>query len=85
MQDTLYMEAYYGKLPEFEQIEACFASIIKKARTEKYKSNPNTYPETKKIQKEKRLEFSVRFLEKLRNLENLFGVLVVIILLLKKG
>ena len=51
MQDTLYMEAYYGKLPEFEQIEACFASIIKKARTEKYKSNPNTYPETKKIQK----------------------------------
>ena len=54
MQDTLYMEAYYGKLPEFEQIEACFASIIKKARTEKYKSNPNTYPETKKIQKLKK-------------------------------
>ena len=51
MQDTLYMEAYYGKLPEFEQIEACFGSIIKKARAEKYKSKPNTYPETKKIQK----------------------------------
>lgn len=51
MQDTAYMEAYYGKLPEFEEIENCFNRIIEKARVEKYKANPNNYPETKKIQK----------------------------------
>lgn len=51
MNNEVFMEAYYGKLPEFEEIEQCFASIIKKARAEKYDSNPNKYPETKRIQK----------------------------------
>lgn len=51
MSDNVYMEAYYGKLPEFEEIERCFGEIQKKARKEGYNSNPNKYPETKKIEK----------------------------------
>ena len=34
MSDQAYMEAYYGKLPEFEEIEKCFGEIQKKARKE---------------------------------------------------
>jgi hypothetical protein len=49
--NQVFMEAYYGKLPEFVKIESCFNEIIKKARIEKYKSNPNKYPENKEIQK----------------------------------
>ena len=51
MSDNVYMEAYYGKLTEFEEIERCFGEIQKKARKEGYNSNPNKYPETKKIEK----------------------------------
>ena len=51
MSDQAYMEAYYGKLPEFEEIEKCFGEMQKKARKEGYNSNPNKYPETKKIEK----------------------------------
>ena len=50
MSDQVYMEAYYGKLPEFEEIEKCFGIIQEKARKEGYNSNPNKYPETKRIQ-----------------------------------
>ena len=50
MGDQAFMEAYYGKLPEFEEIEKCFGIIQEKARKEGYNSNPNKYPETKRIQ-----------------------------------
>ena len=50
MSDQAFMEAYYGKLPEFEEIEKCFGIIQEKARKEGYNSNPNKYPETKRIQ-----------------------------------
>ena len=43
MSDNVYMEAYYGKLPEFEEIERCFGEIQKTARKEGYNSNPNKY------------------------------------------
>ena len=36
MSDQVYMEAYYGKLPEFEEIEKCFGIIQEKARKEGY-------------------------------------------------
>ena len=49
--NELFMEAYYGKLPEFEEIEMLFDSIIKRARADGYDSNPNKYVETKKIEK----------------------------------
>ena len=49
--NELFMEAYYGKLPEFEEIEMLFDSIIKRARADGYDSNPNKYAETKKIEK----------------------------------
>lgn len=48
--NELFMEAYYGKLPEFEEIEMLFDSIIKRARADGYDSNPNKYVETKKIE-----------------------------------
>lgn len=45
-------EAYYGKLPEFVELEELFDSLIKKAKVDKYnKCNPNKYPENAKIQK----------------------------------
>lgn len=47
----LMQETYYGKLPEFEEIEKLFDSVIAKIKKEKNKSNPNKYPEIKKIQK----------------------------------
>lgn len=43
-------EAYYGKLPEFEKLEALFDKVIAKANKDGIgKCNPNKYPEQKKI------------------------------------
>ena len=47
----LMLEAYYGKLPEFNEMEKLFDSIIARVKKEKEKSNPNKYPEMKKISK----------------------------------
>ena len=47
----LMQEAYYGKLPEFNEMEKLFDSIIARVKKEKEKSNPNKYPEMKKISK----------------------------------
>lgn len=47
----LMQEAYYGKLPEFNEMEKLFDSIIVRVKKEKEKSNPNKYPEMKKISK----------------------------------
>ena len=47
----LMQEAYYGKLPEFEQMEKLFDVVIAKAKKEGQKCNPNKYPEMKKIEK----------------------------------
>lgn len=45
-------EAYYGKLPEFVELEKAFEGLIKRAKADDYrKCNPNKYPENKKIQK----------------------------------
>lgn len=47
----LMQEAYYGKLPEFDQMEKLFDVVIDKAKKEGQKCNPNKYPEMKKIEK----------------------------------
>lgn len=49
--DYLVQESYYGKLPEFEQIEDLLRSVIEKVKKDPKKSNPNKFPEMKKIQK----------------------------------
>lgn len=43
------MESYYGKLPEFTALEAAFDRLIKRARSEGNKCNPNKYKENKEI------------------------------------
>ena len=46
-----FTEAYYGKLPEFLELEKLFDIVIQKARKEgESKCNPNKYPEMEKIQ-----------------------------------
>ena len=48
--DNYVQEAYYGKLPEFDELESLFDSVIKKANKEGLnRCNPNKYPEQKKI------------------------------------
>lgn len=47
----LMQEAYYGKLPEFEEIEKLLGIVIEKVRKDPKKSNPNKFNEMKKIQK----------------------------------
>lgn len=47
----LFEEAYYGKLPEFIELEELLGKIQAKARKEGIKlCNPNNYPENKKMQ-----------------------------------
>lgn len=46
-----YMEAYYGRLPEFEQISKLFDIMSERATKEKDRANPNEYTENKQIQK----------------------------------
>lgn len=47
----LIQEAYYGKLPEFEEMERLFDKVIEKVKKDQKKANPNKYPEMKKIEK----------------------------------
>ena len=47
--ELLVQEAYYGKLPEFNQLEELLDSVIKKIKKQK-NSNPNKFPEMRKIQ-----------------------------------
>ena len=47
----VFLEAYYGKLPEFEEIEKLLGIMMQKARKDPYKSNPNKWEENAKIQK----------------------------------
>ena len=47
----LLQEAYYGKLPEFEEIEELLETVMEKVKKEPKTCNPNKYPEMKKIEK----------------------------------
>ena len=48
--ENYVQEAYYGKLPEFEELEKQFDKLIRHAKKDGIgKCNPNKYPEQKKI------------------------------------
>lgn len=47
----VFLEAYYGKLPEFEEIEKLLGIMMRKARKDPMKANPNKWEENAKIQK----------------------------------
>lgn len=48
--ENYVQEAYYGKLPEFEELEVLFEKLIKQAKRDGIdKCNPNKYPEHEKI------------------------------------
>jgi hypothetical protein len=47
----LYLEAYYGKLPEFTKLEKYADALITRVRKDQYRSNPNLWEENKKIEK----------------------------------
>lgn len=50
--EEIIQESYYGKLPEFDELENLFDRINAKAKKVGYtKSNPNKMPEHKKIEK----------------------------------
>lgn len=51
IKEMLVQEAYYGKLPEFEEMEELLKSIITKMKASPKSCNPNKYPEMKKVQK----------------------------------
>ena len=47
--ENYVQEAYYGKLPEFEELEKQFDKLIRHAKKDGIrKCNPNQYPEQKK-------------------------------------
>lgn len=51
-EDAEFTEAYFGRLPELEQISRLFEQLIKKVRSVGVdKSNPNKYKETRDIEK----------------------------------
>ena len=47
----VFLEAYYGKLPEFEEIEKLLGIMMEKAKKDPQKANPNKWEENAKIQK----------------------------------
>lgn len=49
--EIIVNEAYYGKLPEFIEIEKLFESMSNKMKADPKKCNPNKYPENKKVEK----------------------------------
>jgi len=49
--EIIVNEAYYGKLPEFIEIEKLFESMSNKMKVDPKKCNPNKYPENKKVEK----------------------------------
>lgn len=51
IKEYLFQEAYYGKLPEFEEIESLLEKVMDKVKKDPKKCNPNKYPEMKRMEK----------------------------------